>query len=158
MRMRCNFCNASTPDAAQRRVVLNIRPMLANTQLNCLNYQFRLYRIRNDSCTFDNVTEFFDVEEPSYANSLDFDNDWTPQEESNLLPGLSAILVVTTDIMDFSSASVFNWCVYVQYEIKHDGKVVPLQLFAGKVEITPKIFFEPLFSVEHEDKNYCEYT
>uniref|UniRef100_A0A1B0CP84 Uncharacterized protein n=1 Tax=Lutzomyia longipalpis TaxID=7200 RepID=A0A1B0CP84_LUTLO len=139
----------------RRRVALNVRPWLANAQLDRLNYEFKLYKIRNDSCTFENVDELFDCEEPSYANACDFQHDWMPFEENNLQPGLSALLVANIHVMDFSRISMYKFTVYVRYEISQaDGRVWELQLMAGEVEITPQIFFRPLFQTELRERKF----
>ncbi|XP_059615642.1 uncharacterized protein LOC132261102 [Phlebotomus argentipes] len=139
---------------SRRRVALNVRPLLANSQLDRLSYEFKLYKIRNDSCTIENFDEFFDCDEPSYANSVDFQHEWTPLEENCLQPGLPAILVTTTQVMDFSKFSLYKFAVYVQYEIKHEAKVYQLQFMAGEVEIPLQILFKAVFTMERDEKKF----
>jgi hypothetical protein len=135
--------------------VQNVRPSIHCDQLPNLSYSHQLYKLRNDSYTFEKLHELFDNEDEEVFKFDDISHEWIASEGNTLKAEQTGVVVVKLDQMDLLEHSRYLLEVCIDYHIDPGTSRSEHQLFAGKVPIDAEVLtsdrHRPTFQSDQDD-------
>jgi hypothetical protein len=142
--------------AFRQLTVQNVRSSLHCDLLPNLVYSYQLYKLRNDSYTFEKLYELFDNEDAEEYHFENISHEWIANYRNSLKAEQTGIVLLKTEQMGFADHSSYRVAVCIDYFIEIGaGAKSEHQLYAGAVTIDSAVVasdqFRPCFQTHHED-------
>jgi hypothetical protein len=135
--------------------VENVRPSLHCEQLTDLSYSHQLYKLRNDSYTFEKLYELFDHEDEEEFQFENISHEWSTCRGGALKAEQTGVVVLKVQQMDLIDHSRYQLEVCIDYHIDLVTSKSEHQLFAGNFTLDAGVLasdqFRPSFLSAQSD-------